>query len=1359
LKNILLIFILFIIGNRLFGQCDSVQVTILFTSGDCDESKSKRVKHFTQSGKLLFSETYYSSYPDYAWRKHTRDFFIYDSNDSLINHTSQNSDGSNWIDVQRYLFSYNSSGSLTSSTEQKYISNVWQTLHIDSNTYDTQNNLISHAYYSPGSNTKNIFINNISDSTLIVQHGDSTGAWINFSKREKFFNGALLIQDLNSQWVSSSWNPTSKSINYYTGSRLDSSSNYIWTNSNWESSSRELYLYSAGLPDSIITQTMNTVWENHTLTVNIYSGFNLRQMYQLHWQDTIWIFDELTSHDYDVNGRVIRDYYQTWQDTIWINISSSIYEYGPLNKIIHSYTLAGNDTGWIYETERITEIDQYGHPTYQDELYADDYYGSLSWQSMYGPSYTNYDSTGLLISCHGSNIPGGPYYSHNNYSNGFLIEGHGHSETMGGLATNVDTYGFLADIKGDSAFCTGSFTTLYTDSCPSNQYYWSNGAHTASIQVSSEGSYHVTITHPNGHSYVSPEIRVKIVDHLPFLPMGIDSTVSVCGNRSLQIDLPSQNGVFYQWYRNDSAMNNNITSSVTFFGSTLQEGEYYLCALNACGTDTSASTNVHVLPYPNKPLITPNGNLAVCVGDTLQLNASTGISYKWYPGEQTTQSISVYNSGNYIVTVFDTNGCGTRSDYVNVTKSNLTISPVIGLQNGTLQSFNGGTLQWFLNGDTIQNANHSSLTPVQTGEYTIAISDNLGCVIWSNSIYINPDTLNVYIPHTKFICENGSVQIGGIGSSAPVLGGIPPYSYSWSTNNLIFFPGGSSYIVSNLTNDQTYYLRVRDSIGNMAVDSVDVIVDHPLKPIFSPLSNCDVGYNPLRIKNYSSPFTIQRWYINGIPFQYPAEFYFSGIYQVLIKNEHNCPVLSDPDTLFLKPPPPIPVINATLDPYACTNGYGILWVNSTPGYSYEWTGSSNLILGIDTFLNINSPVTYELQITDSNGCFNSGYFEFNLEEENIGLTISYDYNNNMCDLDTVQFNASVIPGWTYAWYDTDDNFLDSGITTLAVNTPGAYKCIATSPTGCTASETAYYSQQPQTTVSIIDSSGILYASALSYTSFQWFRNGVEIPGAMNFFYVPVTSGEYYVRAHDTGHGWYCPGYSNRIYIGICSVNVINGLTCSGMCSGEISANGTGTGMLNYLWSNGSMLPAISNLCEGIYVITITDSIGCVARDTATVVSDDAGFSLVSIGTGCNGCSDGQIMIIGNYSSVIWQPNAGILSGNLISNLSAGNYNVCLTDSNQCIVCISDTILDPPMNINDVSLNKLSYFPNPVSEKITVNGLNDESFKILIYDYAGRLVDEYQTILKTFDVSKYVSGIYTMEFRSSENIYRLVFIKE
>ncbi len=58
---------------------------------------------------------------------------------------------------------------------------------------------------------------------------------------------------------------------------------------------------------------------------------------------------------------------------------------------------------------------------------------------------------------------------------------------------------------------------------------------------------------------------------------------------------------------------------------------------------------------------------------------------------------------------------------------------------------------------------------------------------------------------------------------------------------------------------------------------------------------------------------------------------------------------------------------------------------------------------------------------------------------------------------------------------------------------------------------------------------------------------------------------------------------------------------TGLCDGFILVLSTSSNQpINYQWGNGSTTNNITNLCDGIYNITVTDSIGCVISDTIVI---------------------------------------------------------------------------------------------------------------------------------------------------------------
>src|SRR6187551_2521878 len=55
--------------------------------------------------------------------------------------------------------------------------------------------------------------------------------------------------------------------------------------------------------------------------------------------------------------------------------------------------------------------------------------------------------------------------------------------------------------------------------------------------------------------------------------------------------------------------------------------------------------------------ISANGNTTFCAGGNVTLTASAGTTYQWFPGGQTTQSITVNSNGSYYVSVGTGTGC------------------------------------------------------------------------------------------------------------------------------------------------------------------------------------------------------------------------------------------------------------------------------------------------------------------------------------------------------------------------------------------------------------------------------------------------------------------------------------------------------------------------------------------------------------------------------------------------------------------------------------------------------------------------------------------------------------------------------
>lgn len=138
--------------------------------------------------------------------------------------------------------------------------------------------------------------------------------------------------------------------------------------------------------------------------------------------------------------------------------------------------------------------------------------------------------------------------------------------------------------------------------------------------------------------------------------------------------------------------------------------------------------------------------------------------------------------------------------------------------------------------------------------------------------------------------------------------------------------------------------------------------------------------------------------------------------------------------------------------------------------------------------------------------------------------------------------------------------------------------------------------------------------------------------------------------------------------------------CHGDADGMLAAgiNG-GTPPYEYLWSNNGTTSSISGLGPGAYSIIVTDTHGCSATFNMTLTDPDPiAVDPVSQNPKCNGDSEGFIHanVGGGKAPYIYQWSNGFTSA-AIDGVTAGTYELTVTDANGCSTTISRTLTDPP----------------------------------------------------------------------------------
>ncbi len=311
--------------------------------------------------------------------------------------------------------------------------------------------------------------------------------------------------------------------------------------------------------------------------------------------------------------------------------------------------------------------------------------------------------------------------------------------------------------SGNVSLCQGQALTISSIPAAGITYNWSNAQTTQSIVVNTAGNYTVTLTDASNCTASSTVVAVT-VNSLP------DATINATGNMvcpGSSVLLNGQPGLNYNWSNGQTTAAVNITTAGTYT-LTVTDG-------SNCSATSSKTLTAGNLPNTN---VSYNGSTNLCPGSSLQLNASAGLLYAWSSGE-TTQSITITNAGNYVVTVTDgATNCSAASTAVTVNVLNApdasitsTATQICPFSYATLSGQAGLSYNW-------SNNQHTSSIVAQPGAYSLTVTDGSNCTA-SSSYTLNslpmPDTM-IYESGPTTICSGESVTLtAGTG-----------FTYHWS---------------------------------------------------------------------------------------------------------------------------------------------------------------------------------------------------------------------------------------------------------------------------------------------------------------------------------------------------------------------------------------------------------------------------------------------------------------------------------------------------------------------------------------------------------------------------------------------------
>lgn len=444
---------------------------------------------------------------------------------------------------------------------------------------------------------------------------------------------------------------------------------------------------------------------------------------------------------------------------------------------------------------------------------------------------------------------------------------------------------------------------------------------------------------------------------------------------------------------------------------------------------------------------------SICIGQSVQLNATGGYSYSWSPTTGLSNSTipnpvatpSVTTS--YTMTATASFCVDNRTVAIRVSDMTLNFTPTDvdcnGNNNGAVQlgvsnGFPSYAYSW--TGPGSFASSNQNITGLQPGSYFVTVTDTLGCTDTGSVLVTEPPLL---VANANVSSNYNGADISCYGQSDGALhvvasGGIPSYQYLWSTSSttdsIAGLPAGSYWVIATDTNGCT--------------DSTTVFLTEP--PVLTSNAIVTSNHNGAGISCYGeSDGALQVTATGGVPsYQYlwsnsstgdsivglPA-----GSYWVATTDTNGCVdtsyvSLTQPDSMYVTG-----VVTNETCKGDTAGAIDLTVVGGTPAFSFNWGSSFPTTEDLNGLAN----GLYSVVVTDTNGCVDSSSFTIGWESD---MAVSISANQPRCygdsegEIDLTMFNGVAPYGYVWSTGDTiEDLFGLRG---------GVYKVLVTDMMGC-----------------------------------------------------------------------------------------------------------------------------------------------------------------------------------------------------------------------------------------------------------------------------------------------------------------------
>ncbi len=343
--------------------------------------------------------------------------------------------------------------------------------------------------------------------------------------------------------------------------------------------------------------------------------------------------------------------------------------------------------------------------------------------------------------------------------------------------------------------------------------------------------------------------------------------------------------------------------------------------------------------------------------------------------------------------------------------------------------------------------------------------------------------------------------------------------------------------------------------------------------------------------------------------------------------------------------------------------------------SYFWSGPDGFISDqadpVISEMNSTNAGIYQLIAINQLGCTDTIEIEVVV---NAGPQVQIESNSPLCADESLMLQASV--GMTYHWEGPQG--FESSLANPSLSEdqviPGIYSLTITDANNCSASAEVNVEVNPPIFVTMEGEQPTCSGSANGQVM-------AFVTGGTGPFSYHWSNGQTTQIADDLNPGVHTVTVTDNLECSVeasiildaaevfgIMINLWEVVSCYGNEDGQIQAIPVGgTGPYSYLWETGDTTASIDDLAPGTYFVTITDMNGCTT--TGGAILDEPQpleVDLHTIDNACNQTMHGVAIanVTGGTAPFIIHWSTGA-TGDTISALPAGNYEVTITDDRGC----------------------------------------------------------------------------------------------